>query len=205
MKPMGMKNLCIVFLVFGSALWGCASQGNMEALQRDSNNITKELLALQRNLYDMNAEMQNYSTKLDALGKRTDALQKEVGEVKGRQGDPSSLRYQADLGARLEKLQLDVQNLTGRFEESKYFAEKTFRETNALKKTYETKIEELENDLGKGKVAAQVAPFQKFWKAEGYHQDYERLNPDNPYIQNVSIPRLKRFQGKYPHLLKQEH
>ncbi len=144
MKPMGKKNRFIVFLVFGSALWGCASQGNMEALQRDSNNITKELLALQRNLYDMNAEMQNYSTKLDALGKRTDALQKEVGEVKGRQGDPSSLRYQADLGARLEKLQLDVQNLTGRFEESKYFAEKTFRETNALRENLQARIEALE-------------------------------------------------------------
>jgi tol-pal system protein YbgF len=150
MKPMGMKNLYIVFLVFASALWGCASQGNMEALQRDSNNITKELLALQRNLYDMNAEIQSLSGKLDASGKRTNTLQQELSEMKGKMSDASSqpnLRYQADLGARLEKLQLDVQNLTGRFEESKYFAEKTFRETNALKKTYETKIEELENRM----------------------------------------------------------
>lgn len=150
MKPIGMKNLFIVLLAFGSALWGCASQGNMEALQRDSNNITKELLALQRNLYDMNAEMQNFSTKLDTLGKRTDTLQQELSEMKGKMSDASSqpnLRYQADLGARLEKLQSDVQNLTGRFEESKYFAEKTFRETKALKETYQAKIEELENRM----------------------------------------------------------
>ena len=54
-------------------------------------------------------------------------------------------------------------------------------------------------------VAAEVYPFQKFWKAEGYHQNYERLHPNNPYVRNVSIPRLKRFQAKFPQLLKQNH
>ena len=53
------------------------------------------------------------------------------------------------------------------------------------------------------KVAAEVMPFQKFWIAEKYHQDYERLHPNNSYIQNVSIPRLKRFQNKFPELLKE--
>lgn len=51
-------------------------------------------------------------------------------------------------------------------------------------------------------IAAEVLPFQKFWIAEDYHQDYEKLNPDNPYVQNVSVPRLRRFQQKFPHLLK---
>ncbi len=55
------------------------------------------------------------------------------------------------------------------------------------------------------KVAAEVTPFQKFWKAEAYHQDYEKRNPYNRYIQNVSIPRLKRFQKKFPELLKNNH
>ena len=51
-------------------------------------------------------------------------------------------------------------------------------------------------------IVTQVAPFDKFWKAEDYHQDYEKRNPNNPYVKNVSIPRLKRFQEKYPELLK---
>jgi peptide-methionine (S)-S-oxide reductase len=56
------------------------------------------------------------------------------------------------------------------------------------------------------KIAAEVYPFQKFWVAEAYHQNYERLNPNNGYIRNVSIPRLKRFQAKFPkELLKEEH
>ena len=54
-------------------------------------------------------------------------------------------------------------------------------------------------------IAAEVYPFQKFWMGEGYHQNYERLNPNNGYIQNVSIPRLRRFQEKMPEILKKNH
>ncbi|NNK19625.1 MAG: peptide-methionine (S)-S-oxide reductase MsrA [Maribacter sp.] len=51
-------------------------------------------------------------------------------------------------------------------------------------------------------IVTQVEEFVKFYDAEDYHQDYERLNPNNPYIINISIPRYKRFQAKYPELLK---
>ena len=67
-----------------------------------------------------------------------------------------------------------------------------------------TKIKEIEK-FNKVSVAAEVYPFQKFWKAENYHQNYERLHPNNPYVRNVSIPRLKKFQKKFPHLLKINH
>jgi len=40
--------------------------------------------------------------------------------------------------------------------------------------------------------------------AEDYHQDYEKNNPDNPYIQNVSKPRLNKFKEKHPNLLKEK-
>mgnify|MGYP002826119614 CR=1 FL=1 len=66
------------------------------------------------------------------------------------------------------------------------------------------KISEIEK-MQNTKVAAEIYPFQKFWKAEAYHQNYERLHPNNPYVRNVSIPRLKRFKTKFPHLLKERH
>ncbi|TBW27550.1 peptide-methionine (S)-S-oxide reductase MsrA [Gramella sp. KN1008] len=53
-------------------------------------------------------------------------------------------------------------------------------------------------------IAAEILPFQKFWKAEDYHQDYEKNNPNNPYIQKVSIPRLNRFKAKFPDILKED-
>lgn len=51
-------------------------------------------------------------------------------------------------------------------------------------------------------IAAEILPFQKFWVAEDYHQDYKKYNPNNPYIKNVSVPRFNRFKQKFPELLK---
>ena len=51
-------------------------------------------------------------------------------------------------------------------------------------------------------IAAEVKPFDKFWKAEAYHQNYERLHPNNSYIKAISIPRLNMFKKKFPKLLK---
>ena len=52
-------------------------------------------------------------------------------------------------------------------------------------------------------IVTQVVPLTKFWKAEDYHQDYERNHPENPYVQNISIPRLNRFKKNFPELLKE--
>lgn len=54
------------------------------------------------------------------------------------------------------------------------------------------------------KITTEVVPLDKFYPAEIYHQDYEKNNPDNPYVQKVSIPRLKSFQKKHPELLKKD-
>lgn len=79
-----------------------------------------------------------------------------------------------------------------------------FYQNDEQKKIVETKKSALAKQLGK-KIAAEVYPFQKFWIGEDYHQDYEKLHPNNPYIRNVSIPRLKRFQAKMPDILKKNH
>jgi peptide-methionine (S)-S-oxide reductase len=55
------------------------------------------------------------------------------------------------------------------------------------------------------KVAAEVYPFQKFWIAEDYHQNYEKLHPNQGYILAVSVPRLNRFKKKFPELIKENH
>ncbi|SEB52789.1 peptide-methionine (S)-S-oxide reductase [Tenacibaculum sp. MAR_2009_124] len=66
-------------------------------------------------------------------------------------------------------------------------------------------INKLNKEKYKGKIATEVTRLTKFYKAEDYHQDYERLNPNNPYVRNVSIPRLNKFKRKFPHLLKGSH
>lgn len=63
------------------------------------------------------------------------------------------------------------------------------------------KIKQLTKELNVN-IAAEVYPFLKFWKGEDYHQNYERLHPNNSYIRNISIPRLRKFQRKFKDLLK---
>ncbi|MBC3845088.1 peptide-methionine (S)-S-oxide reductase MsrA [Winogradskyella echinorum] len=68
-------------------------------------------------------------------------------------------------------------------------------------------IEEKKTALAKkldAKIAAEVYPFQKFYKGEDYHQDFEKRNPNQSYIRAVSIPRLNRFKAKFPELLKED-
>lgn len=72
---------------------------------------------------------------------------------------------------------------------------------NIIKKYIET----LEASKVYGRpIVTQVVKFNKFYKAEDYHQDYEKRNPNNSYIRNVSIPRLNRFKENFKSYLKEE-
>ena len=50
-------------------------------------------------------------------------------------------------------------------------------------------------------IVTQVVPLDKFYDAEGYHQDYLRKNPKDPYIVYHDLPKLenlkKQFAGLY--------
>ena len=70
------------------------------------------------------------------------------------------------------------------------------------KEIIDQKIQDLSSRYEKP-IAVEVYPFEKFWKAEAYHQNYERNHPNDPYVRNVSIPRLNRFKAKFPDLLKE--
>ena len=76
-----------------------------------------------------------------------------------------------------------------------------FYQNKAQKKIIEDKKTALAKQLN-ATIAAEVYPFQKFWIGEDYHQNYERLHPNQSYIKAVSVPRLNRFKAKFPELLK---
>lgn len=54
------------------------------------------------------------------------------------------------------------------------------------------------------KVTTEVSKLTIFYPAEIYHQNYECRNPNNPYVQNVSIPRIESFRKANPELVKPE-
>jgi peptide-methionine (S)-S-oxide reductase len=51
-------------------------------------------------------------------------------------------------------------------------------------------------------TTTQLISLQRFYDAEDYHQNYERLNPDQPYVRAVSIPRLNQYKKVFPQFLK---
>ncbi len=71
------------------------------------------------------------------------------------------------------------------------------------KQTIDKMINKLNKEVYKGKIATEVTLLKKFYKAEEYHQDFEKRNPYNSYVKNISIPRLNRFKRKFPDLLKE--
>jgi len=78
-----------------------------------------------------------------------------------------------------------------------------FYQNETEKKLANEYIIELKNQNAfKNSIVTEVIPLEIFYKAEDYHQNYEKNNPDNSYIQNVSIPRLNKFKRKHPQLLK---
>jgi peptide-methionine (S)-S-oxide reductase len=53
-------------------------------------------------------------------------------------------------------------------------------------------------------ITTQVEPLTVFYKAESYHQDFEKNNPNNPYVKSVSHPRMDAFKKKTKELLKKK-
>ena len=45
-------------------------------------------------------------------------------------------------------------------------------------------------------IVTEITPLTKFYKAEGYHQDYYRNNSSQPYCQVVIRPKVDKFEKK---------
>lgn len=43
------------------------------------------------------------------------------------------------------------------------------------------------------KIVTVLEPLKEFYEAEGYHQNYFALNPNNPYCAYVIAPKVKKF------------
>ncbi len=51
-------------------------------------------------------------------------------------------------------------------------------------------------------IVTQVVPFEAFYTAENYHQDYLKNNPNNPYIVANDLPKLDCLQKEFPSLYR---
>lgn len=78
-----------------------------------------------------------------------------------------------------------------------------FYHNDQQKEWVDQKIAQLEKDgIYSRPIVTQVVPYDKFWMAEAYHQDYEEHHPNDRYIQNVSRPKINKVRRTFKDLLK---
>jgi peptide-methionine (S)-S-oxide reductase len=69
--------------------------------------------------------------------------------------------------------------------------------------------EKVKNDIGKSglwqnPIVTDIEPLTIYYKAENYHQDYFKYNPNQPYCSYVISPKLDKLRKEFKHLLKEE-
>jgi peptide-methionine (S)-S-oxide reductase len=74
----------------------------------------------------------------------------------------------------------------------------------AQKATAEHVIQEIEAEgIWDNPVVTQIEPLDTFYRAEEYHQEYFRKNPNAGYCRAVVAPKVSKFRKKYRDRLKQ--
>ena len=77
-----------------------------------------------------------------------------------------------------------------------------FYSNDAEKLIIDTAIAQINREVCDNNIKTEDKKLKKFYKAEDYHQDFERRNPNQGYVKAVSVPRLNKFKKKFPQLLK---
>ena len=76
-----------------------------------------------------------------------------------------------------------------------------FYRDEAQRRTAEEVVREVEAEkLYPRPVVTQIVPFQAFYRAEAYHQDYYAQHADQPYCLLTISPKLTKFRSKFASL-----
>jgi peptide-methionine (S)-S-oxide reductase len=79
-----------------------------------------------------------------------------------------------------------------------------FYSTDEQKKIAESYIAQLDTaKIYPQRIVTQVVPLNGFYAAEGYHQDYLKHHPNNPYIAINDLPKLSDLKKQFPDLYRE--
>jgi peptide-methionine (S)-S-oxide reductase len=109
---------------------------------------------------------------------------REILEIFFAIHDPTTLNRQgADVGTQYRSA------IFYHSPEQKEVAEKLIAELNA-------------EGIWDAPIVTEVVPFEKFYVAEDYHQEYFAQNPSQPYCRAVVAPKVAKFRQKFLGKLK---
>ena len=79
-----------------------------------------------------------------------------------------------------------------------------FFQAEEEKQEARAKIQEIQESLKDGsRVVTEVLPFEKFFAAESYHQNYFKENTGAPYCQLIIEPKIEKLKKRFAELVKQ--
>lgn len=79
-----------------------------------------------------------------------------------------------------------------------------FYHTDEQKKTAEESKEQVEkSNVYHNNIVTQIVPFEAFYQAEDYHQDYYDSNTSNPYCRIVIDPKITKLYKDFKPFLKE--
>jgi peptide-methionine (S)-S-oxide reductase len=109
---------------------------------------------------------------------------REILEVFFTTHDPTTLNRQgADAGTQYRSV------IFYQSPEQQQIAQDVIAETNA-------------SGIWRSPIVTQVEPLDRFYPAEGYHQNYFELNGDQPYCQIIIAPKVAKVRERYLARLK---
>ncbi len=80
-----------------------------------------------------------------------------------------------------------------------------FYHNEAQREAAEKSMQQSEaSGLWSGKYVTEIVPFEKFYPAEQYHQNYFSQNPNQPYCSAVVAPKVAKFKKHFKDSLKKE-
>ncbi|MEX2014578.1 MAG: peptide-methionine (S)-S-oxide reductase, partial [Candidatus Saccharimonadales bacterium] len=77
-----------------------------------------------------------------------------------------------------------------------------FYHNQTQQKTAEELTENFANKAWRDPVVTQIVPFEKFWPAEDYHQNFYKNNKNVGYCQVIINPKLEKFRKEFKELLR---
>lgn len=175
-----MKKFLYVLLL--SLLSACVSNTDFYRVQSDVNELRRESSAVK--------------TEVDILKERTAGTVKEDSFSAVRES-------QAALISRVSELSGSLQELRGRFEENRFFVDKTLKESVAERDILRAQISSLENQtkILKDKMAVVESAIRQKEGAEGQREPEQKIEPAMPDMslekKDVQDESAKAYDAAY--------
>ena len=111
--------------------------------------------------------------------------------------DPTKISYETLVKAFFASQDPTTLNRQGNDEGTEYRSIAFFNNEKE-KQVIESTIKKLTDaKIYRNKIVTQIMPLKHFYMAESYHQEYISNNPNNSYVQNVSIPDFAHFKSTF--------